>query len=357
MSADSSRPLRVGLLGYGLAGRVFHAPLIAATPGLVLAAVVTRDADRRAALHAAHPAAEALATPEELWARAGSLDLIVVATPNSSHVALAQAALEAGLPVVVDKPFAATAAAARALVAVARSRGRLLTVFQNRRWDGDFLTVQNLVAGGELGAIRRFESRFERWNPVPKVGWRERGEPEEAGGLLFDLGSHVIDQALQLFGPVRTVYAEIDRRRSGVVVDDDSFVALTHASGTRSHLWVSKVCAQRGPRFRLLGERGAFTKFGLDGQEAAMAAGVVPSGPSWGEEPAAQWGVLGVDGSAAPLRTEPGAYPRFYAAVAAAVRTGSAMPVDPEDAIAGLDVIEAAQIAAARGGPVELAAR
>ena len=357
MSADSTRPLRVGLLGYGLAGRVFHAPLIAATPGLVLAAVVTRDADRRASLRAAHPAAEPLGTPEELWARASSLDLVVVATPNSSHVALAQAALEAGLPVVVDKPFAPTAASARALVAAARAHGRLLTVFQNRRWDGDFLTVQKVVAGGALGAIHRFESRFERWNPVPKVGWRERGEPEEAGGLLFDLGAHVIDQALQLFGPVRTVYAEIDRRRAGVVVDDDSFVALTHASGTRSHLWVSKLCAQRGPRFRLLGERGAFTKFGLDGQEAAMATGVLPGAPSWGEEPAEQWGVLGVDGSAAPVRTEPGAYPRFYAAVAAAVRSGGAMPVDPEDSIAGLDVIEAAQRSAARGGAVELAAR
>jgi predicted dehydrogenase len=352
--STSSRPLRVGLLGYGLAGRVFHAPLIAATPGLVLAAVVTRDADRRAQLKAAHPEAEALDSPEQLWAQ--RLDVVVVATDNRSHVPLAHAAIQAGAAVVVDKPFATTAASARELVAAARAAGRLLTVFQNRRWDGDFLTVQKLVADGTLGAIRRFESRFDRWNLVPKASWRERGEPEEAGGLLFDLGAHVIDQALQLFGPVRTVYAELDRRRPGVVVDDDAFVALTHASGTRSHLWMSKVAAQRGPRFRLLGERAAFTKLGLDGQEAAMAVGGLPGAEGWGEEPPAYWGVVGVDGAIAPVPTETGGYPRFYAAVAAAVRGEGAMPVEPDDAIAGLDVIEAARRSAERAEVVQLIA-
>jgi predicted dehydrogenase len=357
MSAPASHPLRVGLLGYGLAGRVFHAPLIAATPGLELTAVVTRDPARKAQLLAAHPNAAVLDTPDELWARASSLDLAVVATPNRSHISLARAALEVGLPTVVDKPFAATAADARALVSDARARGVALTVFQNRRWDGDFLTVQKLVTGGTLGAIHRFESRFERWNPVPKGGWRELGEPEEAGGLLFDLGSHVIDQALQLFGPVRTVYAELDRRRPGVVVDDDAFVALTHASGVRSHLWMSKVCAQRAPRFRVLGARAAFTKYGLDGQEAAMAAGAVPGAPGWGEEIPEHWGVVGEDPAPQRLRTEPGGYLQFYAAVASAVRNASAMPVDPDDAIAGLDIIEAARQSAEHAQIVELPVR
>lgn len=356
MSADSSSPLRVGLLGYGLAGRVFHAPLIAATPGLTLAAVVTRDPERRAALHAAHPGVIALDTSEQLWARASHLDLVVVATPNRSHVPLARAALDAGLPTVVDKPLAPTAAAARALVHHARTIRRALTVFQNRRWDSDFLTVQKLLADNALGPIRRFESRFERWQPIPKLGWRERADPDDAGGLLFDLGAHLIDQALQLFGPVRAVHAELDHRRPGAAVDDDSFVALTHASGTRSHLWMSKVAAQRGPRFRLLGERAAFTKYGLDGQEPALAAGTLPGSPGWGEEPAERWGVLGEDGATRPIRTEPGAYPYFYAAVAAALRDGSPMPVDPDDAIDVLDVIEAARRSAALGHTVRLAA-
>ncbi len=349
MPAAPPPPLRVGLLGYGLAGRVFHAPLIAATPGLALTAVVTRDPERRAQLRAAHPNAAALDTPDQLWARAGSLDLIVVATPNRSHVPLAQAALLVGLPVVVDKPFAPSAAAARVLADQARASGRLLTVFQNRRWDGDFLTVRRLVDDGALGTIHRFESRFERWNPVPRAGWRESGDPEEAGGLLFDLGAHLVDQALQLFGPVRSVYAELDRRRAGVAVDDDAFVALEHASGVRSHLWMSKLAAQRGPRFRVLGDRAAFTKLGLDGQEAALAAGGIPGAPGWGEEPTERWGQLGEESAAKTVATQAGGYLRFYAEVAAALRTGSPVPVDPQDAIAVLDVIEAAKVAALRG--------
>lgn len=353
---DSSRPLRVGLLGYGLAGRVFHAPLIAACPDLVLAAVVTRDSERRAALRAVHPGAEVLEAPEQLWERAGSLDLVVVATPNRSHAALARAALQAGLPVVVDKPLATSAAEARALIDEARARGRRLTVFQNRRWDGDFLTLRKLIAEGALGAIHRFESRFERWNPVPRPGWRESGDPAEAGGLLFDLGAHLVDQAVQLFGPVRAVYGELDRRRAGVAIDDDAFVALTHASGVRSHLWMSKVAAQRAPRFRVLGDRATFVKYGLDGQEAAMAIGVVPGSAGWGEELADRWGFLGEEGTAQPVATVPGDYPRFYAALAAALRGDGPLPVEPSDAVAGLEIIEAARASAEQGRVVQLRA-
>ena len=344
-------PLRVGLIGYGLAGRVFHAPLIAASPDLTLAAVVTRDPSRRAALATAHPTAEILDDPEQLWSR--SIDLVVVATPNRSHAPLAVAALSAGLPVVVDKPFAPTTTAARAIIDEARARNLLLTVFQNRRWDGDFLTVQHLITTGALGTVRRFESRFERWQPVPKPGWRELGDPDDAGGLLFDLGAHTIDQALQLFGPVHTVYAELDRRRPGVAIDDDAFVALHHASGVRSHLWMSKVAAQRGPRFRVLGDRAAFTKHGLDGQEPALAAGTVPTSPDWGEEPADRWGLLG-DDAPQPIRTLPGAYPQFYSRVAHALRTNTPPPVAPADALAALTIIEAARRSAETGTVIAL---
>lgn len=353
---DSPRPLRVGLLGYGLAGRAFHAPLISACPDLVLAAVVTRDPDRRAALRAVYPDAEALDTPEQLWERAGSLDLVVVATPNRSHAPLTRAALQAGLPVVVDKPFATSAAEARALIDEARARGRRLTVFQNRRWDGDFLTLRKLIADGALGAVHRLESRFERWNPVPRPGWRESGDPADAGGLLFDLGSHLIDQAIQLFGPVRAVYGEIDRRRSGVVTDDDAFVALTHASGVRSQLWMTRLAAQRAPRFRVLGDRATFVKYGLDGQEAAMAVGVVPGPEGWGEEPADRWGFLGEEGTAQPVATVPGNYPAFYAAMAAALRSDAPLPVDPADAVVGLEILEAARASAEHGRVVQFSA-
>lgn len=339
----ASRELRVGLLGYGIAGAVFHAPLIAATPGLRLSAVVTASPDRRAKLAAEHPDTVALDDAEALWARADSLDLVVVATPNRTHVKLATAALDAGLPVVVDKPFAPTVAEAEALAAHARERGLPLTVFQNRRWDNDFLTVKSLIDAGELGTVTRFESRFERWVPTPKTGWRELGDPGEAGGVLFDLGAHLIDQALQLFGPVRTVYAELDRRRPGAQVDDDAFVAITHESGVRSHLWMSSLTAQRGPRMRVLGDRAGFTKYGLDGQEAALKAGGRPSDPDWGVEPAEASGLLGVDDSLRPVPSVPGAYQDFYAAVRDALLHSTPMPVDPAEAIATLQTIHSAQ--------------
>ena len=331
--------MRVGLLGYGLAGATFHAPLIAATPGLRLAAVVTR---REEQVRKDHPGAVVLGSAEELWDRAGELDLVVVATPNRTHVPLVLAALEAGLAVVVDKPLAPSASEGRRVVEEARRRGLLLTTFQNRSWDGDFLTLGRLIGDGALGRVLRFESRYERWRPAVREVWRERGAPEEAGGLLFDLGSHLIDQALLLFGPVASAYAEIDRRRAGSEVDDDTFVALTHASGTRSHLWMSVLAAQRGPRLRVLGERAAYTKLGLDGQEEALRAGVRPDTPGWGDEPADRWGQLGVDGALRPVPTEPGAYPRFYAGVLAALRDGAPPPVDPMGSVAVLEVIEMA---------------
>lgn len=338
--------MRVALLGYGLAGATFHGPLIAATPGLRLAAVVTGSRERQERARKDHPGALVLGQADELWGRAGELDVVVVATPNRSHVPLALAALEAGLAVVVDKPLAPSAAEGRRLVEEARRRGLLLTTFQNRRWDGDFLTLDRLLGAGALGRVLRFESRFERWRPALREVWRERGAPEEAGGLLFDLGSHLIDQALVLFGPVVSAYAELDRRRPGSEVDDDTFVALTHASGTRSHLWMSVLAAQRGPRLRVLGERAAFTKLGLDGQEEALRAGVRPDTPGWGQEPPERWGQLGVDGALRPVATEPGAYPRFYAGVLAALRDGAPPPVDPMGSVAVLEVIAMAQRAA-----------
>jgi scyllo-inositol 2-dehydrogenase (NADP+) len=335
--------LRVALLGYGLAGAVFHAQLIAAVPGLRLAMVVTADPERAARAAREHPGVVVVDAAERVWERAGELDLAVVATPNRTHAPLALAALDAGLPVVVDKPLAVGAAEGRELVDRARARGLLLTVFQNRRWDGDLLTLRRLLDEGALGNVWRFESRFERWRPTPKPGWRETGGPEDAGGMLNDLGSHLVDQALHLFGPATLVYGELERRRPGMRVDDDAFVALTHASGVRSHLWMSLVTARLGPRLRVLGDRAAYVKHGLDGQEDALRAGLRPDWPGWGEEPPERWGLLGTEAQARPVRTEPGAYQRFYEGLVAALRGQAPPPVDPADAVAALRVLDAAR--------------
>jgi scyllo-inositol 2-dehydrogenase (NADP+) len=346
--------LGVALLGYGLAGAVFHAPLIASVPGLRLAVVVTSNPERAARATREHPGVVVLDAAERVWERAGELDLVVVATPNRTHAPLALAAMDAGLPVVVDKPMAVDAAEGQALVDRARARGLLLTVFQNRRWDGDLLTVRRLLDEGALGRVWRFESRFERWRPAPKTGWRETGGPEDAGGMLNDLGSHVVDQALHLFGPASLVYGELDRRRPGMRVDDDVFVALTHTSGVRSHLWMSSVAAQLGPRLRVLGDRAAYVKHGLDGQEEALRAGRRPGGPGWGEEPPDRWGLLGTEEQARPVPTEPGAYQRFYEGLVTALRDQAPPPVEPADAVAALRVLDAARRSAGERAAVPL---
>jgi scyllo-inositol 2-dehydrogenase (NADP+) len=345
--------IRVGLIGYGLAGSVFHAPLVAATPGMRLAIVVTGNAERAAQARREHPGVEIVDGAERLWERAGELDLVVVASPNVTHVPFARAALENGLAVVVDKPLAASSAEGQALVDEARRRKLLLSVFHNRRWDGDFLTLQRLLAEGVLGDVHRFESRFERWRPTPKEGWRESGDPAEAGGTLYDLGSHLIDQALVLWGPVARVYAEVNRRRPGVQVDDDAFVALEHASGVRSHLWMSAAAPEHDLRFRVLGNRAAYVKHGLDAQEAALREGTRP-GAGWGAEPRERWGRVGAVDEWTPVPTEPGAWPAYYAGIAAALREGAPPPVDPADAVEGLRIIEAARRSAAEHAVIEL---
>jgi len=320
---------------------------------LRLDAVVTRDAERRGRAAAAHPGVRLLDSVDELWTN-GDIDLVVIAAPNRVHAEIAHDAIAHGVAVVVDKPLARSADEARAVVGAAAAADVMLTVFQNRRWDGEFLTAASLVASGDLGRVARFESRFERWRLEPGSGWRESSDPDEAGGVLFDLGSHLVDQALHLFGPVARVYAEVAIRRTGALVDDDAFVALTHASGVTSHLWMSAVAAEAGPRLRVLGDRGAYVKLSLDVQENALRGGQRPGGTGWGEEPKERWGLLGVDGAVRPVPTAPGAYQRFYEGVAVAVRTGAPPPVDPADAVAGLEVIEAARTSSRDGRVVTL---
>jgi scyllo-inositol 2-dehydrogenase (NADP+) len=318
-----------------------------------VAAIVTTDEARRQRAAERYPDATLLENAAEVWEDADRFELAVIAAPNRAHVPLASSALEAGLAAVVDKPIAASASAARELSELARERGLALFPFQNRRWDGDLLTVRKLIADGELGEVWRFESRFERWRPEVSAGWREKGDPEEAGGVLYDLGSHLVDQALLLFGPARQVYAELETRRLGAEVDDDAFVALTHESGTRSHLWMSAVAAQPGPRFRVLGDTAAYVKHGLDVQEQALRDGWNPGEPGWGREDPDRWGLLGVEGETRPVETEPGAYQRFYEGVVATLREGAEPPVKGEEAVDALAVLDAARTSAREGRVVE----
>jgi predicted dehydrogenase len=351
---DPTVPVRVGLIGYGLGGEVFHAPIVDANPDMRLVTIVTGDPGRRGRAAARYPSARIVDRAEGIWERAGEHDLVIVCTPNVAHVPLATAALEAGLAVVVDKPLAATADDGRALADLADARGLLLSVFQNRRWDGDFLTVRRLIAEDALGPVFRFGSRFERWQPQRDDGWRERGTPSDAGGLLWDLGSHLVDQAIQLFGRPTHVYAEADRRRPGVEIDDDVFLALTHPGDVRSHLWASATAAIGGPRFHVLGLRGAFEKHGLDPQEAALAAGTSPADPGYGTEPEGRWGRLSDGTTVRAVPTEPGDYAAYYRGIVGSLRMGAPSPVDVRDAIEGLEVLEAARESSRTGTVVAL---
>jgi predicted dehydrogenase len=344
---------RVALVGYGLAGRVFHAPLITSTPELRVAAVVTGNAERAAQARDDLGDVDILTSADALWHDADEYDLVVVATANVAHAPLAESALRSGLDVVVDKPLARDEPTARHLVDLARHHHRRLHVFQNRRWDSDFRTIRALVEDGELGHVHRLESRFERWRPDLTGAWRESADHEQMGGLLYDLGSHLVDQAIQLLGPVRAVYAEARALRDPAAADDDVFVALSHENGATSHLWASAVAARPGPRFRVLGSRAAFVVEGLDSQEERLRAGRRPSADEpWGEEPVERWGRLEPSGRA--VEPVPGAWPEFYARVAACLDGRCEPPVEPEGVLDAVAVLDAARESSNRGSVVGL---
>jgi predicted dehydrogenase len=334
--------MRVALLGYGLAGEAFHAPFIAATDGLELATIITGNAERAAAARQRYPSATVTADAAHAWAA----DVVVVATPNRFHVSYAHEAIARGVPVIVDKPLAVSLHDVEVLLADLDAAGGKLTVFQNRRWDGDFLTARRLVSAGTLGATIRFTSRFIRFRPHVKDGWREGGDPRDGGGQLLDLGPHLIDQALLLLGPARSVYAEIGTLRPGAVTDDDAFVILEHEGGARSHLSMSAIAANPAPRMELTGTDGGFVSEGLDVQEAQLRAGLAPHAPSFGLNPP------GTTSLVTGRREEPierGAYAAFYAAIPDWAAGVGPAPVDPHDSRAVFAVIEAArQSAAAR---------
>jgi scyllo-inositol 2-dehydrogenase (NADP+) len=339
--------LRVAIVGYGLSGRCFHAPLIATTEGLEVAVVVTSNAGRRTDAEREHPGVRVVDGVEE--ALAGRPDLVVVAVPNAGHVEIADAVIGAGVPLVVDKPLASTVGEAKGIVARARAASVPLTVFQNRRWDSDQLTLRRLLDEGALGEVARYESRFERWRPAAKAGaWRDELSSEEGGGVLLDLGSHLIDQAIDLFGPPTAVYAEVAARRGGPA-DDDAFVALHHHGGTISHLWCSAVAAVPAARLRVQGTAAGFVVADLDPQEAKLRSGEHPTGADFGMPTEPEYPRLVRGEESETITPEPGDWRRFYELLRDALTTGSPLPVEPEEALTTLRVLDAARRSAREG--------
>lgn len=328
-------PLRVALVGYGFVGKVFHAPLIQATPGLVLHTVVSRDAGK---VHADWPDVQVVGDPDAAFADP-AVDVVVIASPNDSHAPLAMAALAQGKHVVVDKPFTVTLAEARDVVDAARRAGRLVSVFQNRRWDGDFLTVQRLVGDGTLGRVAEFHSHFDRFRPVVQDRWREHDAP--GGGLWYDLGPHLIDQAVQLFGLPEAISVDIARLRDGAQAPDYVHATLRYPTH-RAHLHAGTLVAGNGLRFAVHGTRGSYLKHGLDVQEDQLRAGVVPGAPGWGVDTRAGERVHEREGRLVSevAHAEVGDYRRYYAAFRDAVLQGTAPPVTPQQALDVMRLIE-----------------
>lgn len=331
--------IRTAIIGFGLAGRNFHAPLIRCTHGLQLIAVGT---SRKIAV----PDGVSTRSPADLIADPG-IDLIVIASPNETHFLLAEVALQSGKHVVIDKPMCVSTGEARKLIDLAQQSGLLLTVFHNRRWDSDFLTVRKLIASQALGRIALFEAHWDRFRPKVAERWRER--PEPGTGLLFDLGPHLIDQALVLFGQPDAVSADLAAQRDGSLVDD--YFSLTlHYGSTRVILSAASMVAEPRPRFAIHGTGGSFVKYGLDPQEDQLKGGASPVDPEFGDEAPPIHGTLTLsDSTSRAIPSERGDWLAYYSAVATAVASGGEPPVDPADAIAGLQLIELARQSAAEG--------
>lgn len=344
-------PLRALLFGYGFAGAGIHDPLIRAVPGLALSAVVTSNPQRQELARSRDPEVLVFPTAEEAL-DAAEADVAVVATPNRHHVELTLASIESGMAVVVDKPLANNADDARLLVDEAKRLGKTLAVFQNRRWDGDFLTVRKLVEAGRLGSVHRLTSRFDRWVPDPVTNWRD--DPGTGGGHLLDFGSHLVDQAIRLLGPITSVYCELRTLTPGRRSDDDMFISLEHDGGASSHLYASSLEGEPATRFHVSGSEGAYVKSGKDIQEERLLAGetVVPG--QTGAEPPQSWGGIVRGSEVEAVETVTGDWSAFYRQLVAHLTEGTPNPVTGEEACEVLEVLDAARVSARTGTRVEM---
>ena len=339
--------VRAGLVGFGLAGKVFHAPLLSSVEGVELAAVVERSSNEAAARY---PGIKTYRSLSEML-RDTSLNLIVLATPSGGHFELAKAIIEAGKDLVIDKPVCPTAAEIAALIELAKQHNVQLIPFHNRRWDGDFLTIRKLLTDGSLGRVVSYASNFDRWRPQPKPSaWREKNQP--GSGILLDLGPHLIDQALVLFGMPDAVSAEIAREREPLNGDlagaDDSFTVRLHYPGMTATLGANCLCAPPRPRFHLRGTDGNFWKHGLDPQEACLHKVAKIDDANWGAEEPARWGTLLTGTNDAlnerPLETLRGDYRQFYVRVRDCLLHKADPPVRAEDALKVAQIIEDARL-------------
>lgn len=334
--------MNVGLIGYGMSGQVFHAPMIAAVPGLRLMKVVERSANKA---KARYPWVEVVPTVQDMLADP-KIDLVILTTPNETHFDLARETILAGKHVIVEKPFTAIFQQAQELTNLAKQEQKLLSVYQNRRWDADFLTVKQVVAGNLLGNIVEYESHYDRFiNFIRPSTWKERGGP--GSGILFDLGSHLIDQALVLFGSPKTVTANMQVQREDSKIEDSFTLVMTYENTLKVTLKAGMLVREPGPRFALHGAKGSYVKYGIDPQEAALKQGLTPeSNSAWGVESAEKWGTLNTTLNGlhfvGKIETIPGDYAAFYRNIYDAIVNGAELMVKPEEAGNTIRIIEAA---------------
>jgi predicted dehydrogenase len=330
--------LKVGIAGYGLAGRSFHAPILAGTNFEVTAVLTTNDVRKR---HAKEdfPTVKIVSTIEELCAQ--DLDLIVIASGNQVHLSQALTAINAGIPTVVDKPMGINVAQTREILDAADSAGVAVTTYFNRKWDSDILTLKRVIRDGQIGRVIRMDSRFERFRPqLNPQSWRENNSPEDGGGLLLDLMPHLISTAIECFGPANLKSSSIRSVRGGA--DDDCVLVLAHETGVESILSASAVVGAPGPRLRVIGSEGAFVVNELDPQEALLRAGTAPKDGKWEEDTSSQAFIHRGD-SVEEFKTDPGNYASFYSLVHEAIVNKTAMPISPEEILAVAQIIDKAR--------------
>jgi scyllo-inositol 2-dehydrogenase (NADP+) len=339
---DAMEPVRAGLVGFGFGARVFHAPFLTAVPEIALTHIVQRSSDTALV---AYPKAQLVRSIEELL-EDETVELVVITTPNNTHYPLARLALEAGKHVVVDKPMCETSAEAEDLLRISREQGKVLSVFHNRRWDGDYLTVCEVVRQGLLGSVHEYHSHFDRYRPQLKHGsWKE--VPGPGTGMLFDLGSHLIDQAIHLFGLPRRLFADLRIQRPGSRIEDHFDVVLDYGT-MKANLRCGTMVREKPPRFQVLGDLGAFVKYGMDPQEAALIGMDVPRWhPQLGVDDPEFWGKLHTELNGlvfqGNIETLPGDYRGYYRNVALAIRNGEQLIVKPDQVVKLTKILELAR--------------
>lgn len=336
--------INVGIIGFGMAGQVFHAPVIASIEQLNLAKVVTTNLKIKEMVQKRYPNTAVVTEIDQVLGD-DTIELVIVATPNTSHVELVTKALLANKHVVVEKPFTITSEEADELIALAKKQNRVLTVHQNRRWDSDYLTVKKIIEGNLLGNVVEYEAHFDRFrNKIKENAWREENQP--GSGILYDLGSHLIDQALCLFGLPKEITADMGAQREGGKVVD-SFEVILHYNNVKVSLKAGSLVREPLPHFIVLGDQGSFVKYGMDVQEAALKSGIFPKDDeNWGLEPEALWGTLNTEIKGVHFRgiveSQRGDYRAFYQNVYNTILGKEALVVKPEEARNTIRIIELA---------------